>query len=443
MGRIGKWALSGAVVAALVAMAVPAAAQSAKDAPKATEVGVSPTEIHIAVVADVDSPLSPNLFKGAVDGVKAAARYLNSKAGGGGVAGRKVVVDFYDSKLNPTQARNATIAACQNDLVMVGTSAIFLSSVEDIVGCKDQAGQTTGLPDLSAFAAGIPEACAPTSFPVTGLNYDCATLQDAKQTYFGNQGGYKWLLSKHANKLTGPIVVGSDIKNPQFTAQTAVEAGITADPSNFVGVSGRDPQSAYTGIVQQMNTNGSNFSLMTSSVASLLEMRDEATLQGLDSSKIVWATMSAYGNAVVTQNASSFDGEYQSLTFLPFEEPNANKTLTAFLANMKAVGGTPDQFAVYAWGATLAFADATKATVAKHGVNGITRTTFVEGLKSLTAFDGGGMFGAHSFATQKPSPCFVEMRFVNGKWVRQYPSKAGTFDCKASNAITFKAALNN
>ena len=27
--------------------------------------------------------------------------------------------------------------------------------------------------------------------------------------------------------------------------------------------------------------------------------------------------------------------------------------------------------------------------------------------------------------------------------VRQYPSKAGSFDCKPSNAITFEAALNN
>ena len=31
-----------------------------------------------------------------------AAKYLNSQAGGGGVAGRELVVDFIDSKLNPT-----------------------------------------------------------------------------------------------------------------------------------------------------------------------------------------------------------------------------------------------------------------------------------------------------------------------------------------------------
>ena len=104
----------------LVALAVPAvgtaAAQSSNEKTKATEVGVTATEIHIAVIADVDNPFAPGLFQGAVDGVKAGAAFLNSKAGGGGLAGRKVVVDFYDSKLNGNESRNATIQGCQNRL---------------------------------------------------------------------------------------------------------------------------------------------------------------------------------------------------------------------------------------------------------------------------------------------------------------------------------------
>ena len=73
--------------------------------------------------------------------MKGGAKYLNSKAGGGGVAGRKVVVDFIDSKLNPNDARNRTISACGEDFALVGTSMVFLSNVDDIVNCKDQAGR--------------------------------------------------------------------------------------------------------------------------------------------------------------------------------------------------------------------------------------------------------------------------------------------------------------
>ena len=144
----------------LVALAVPAVgtatAQSSNDKTTATEVGVTPTEIHIGVVADVDNPFAPGLFKGAVDGVKAGAAFLNSKAGGGGLAGRKVVVDFYDSKLNGNESRNATIQGCQNDYALVGTSALFLSEVD---GHRQLRGQGGCQPPASPTCRRSPPAC--------------------------------------------------------------------------------------------------------------------------------------------------------------------------------------------------------------------------------------------------------------------------------------------
>src|SRR6476469_9283718 len=173
----------------LVALAVPAvgtaAAQSSNETPKATEVGVTDSEIHIGVVADVDNPFAPGLFKGAVDGVKAGAAYLNSKAGGGGLAGRKVVVDFYDSHLNGNETRNATIQGCQNDYALVGGFALFLTQVEDIVNCVDQAGAPTGIPDLSAISTGVPESCMTMAFPAYGTALDCPTVNSNPQTFYG------------------------------------------------------------------------------------------------------------------------------------------------------------------------------------------------------------------------------------------------------------------
>jgi hypothetical protein len=117
-----RWvALCAAIALATVGATAVAGAQSTgKEKPAATEVGITPTEIHIAVIADVDNPLAPGLFKGAVNGVQGAAKYLNSKAGGGGLAGRKLVVDFIDSHLNANDARNGVITACQQDFAMVG-----------------------------------------------------------------------------------------------------------------------------------------------------------------------------------------------------------------------------------------------------------------------------------------------------------------------------------
>src|SRR5690242_21034213 len=79
---------------------------------EATEIGITPTEMHVAVIADVDTPISPGLSHPLVVAVQKWGDRVNAA---GGLAGRKVVVDFYDSKLNPDNSSNAFIQACQND----------------------------------------------------------------------------------------------------------------------------------------------------------------------------------------------------------------------------------------------------------------------------------------------------------------------------------------
>jgi hypothetical protein len=437
----------GALVAAMAALStLPAAAQSSgSEKPKATDVGVSASLIHIAVVADVDNPFAPGLFKGAVDGVKAGAKYVNSKAGGDGVAGRKLVVDFYDSKLNATASRNAVITACSNDFAMVGGLVLFLTNVDDLVNCKDQAGQTTGLPDMPATTVGIPEACAPVAFPTLGSATDCSTVTKNPQTYYAAQGAYKWLNSKTKGGLHGPMLVGSDTKDAArggtIIALGAQKGGIKADPSDVIAKSGRDPQSAYTGMVQQMKSDGANYALSTSAVTATTELLQEAKLQGLDMSKIVFDNVSAYGSTVVTDNADVWQGVYQPLNVLPFEEAKYNKALAAFVKNVKAAGGVLDTFAAYGFESVLAFRDAANAAVKAHGVNGLTRANLLAGVKTLTDFDADGMAGTHSYKTGRITGCFAMVRFLNGKWVRQYPTKKGTFDCTPSNSVEIKANL--
>ncbi len=434
----------------LVALAVPAVgtatAQSSSEKPQAVEVGVTPTEIHIAVIADVDNAAAPGLFKGAVDGVKAGAAFLNSKAGGGGLAGRKVVVDFYDSKLNPNEARNATIQGCGNDLALVGTSALFLSEVSDIVNCPDQAGAATGIPDMSAVTTGVPESCSTMSFPAYGTAIDCPTVNDNPQTFYANQGPAKWEISQSKGALHGLTIVGNDTKDAArggtILGLTAQKAGIKADQGDpVVAVSGMDPQSVFTPVVAKMKSDNSNWSLNVGAANQALLIRSEAEIQGLDTSKVLWECASCYGNTLITDNAKTFEGEVQFLGFLPFEEASVNKTVANFVKYMKQVGGTPDQFSAYAYAATLAFADAVNAIVKSDGVNGITRTNLIKSLKGLTDFDAGGMIGKRSFKDGKTTSCFMMVKFVKGKWVRQYPTKKGTFDCKASNAIDIKANL--
>jgi hypothetical protein len=430
-----------AAAAALLALGVtPAVAQSSTEKPKATEVGVTPSEVHIAVEADVDNPFVPGLFQGIVDGVRAGAKYLNSKAGGGGVAGRRVAVDFIDSKLSPNDARNGAITACANDFALVGTSALFLSNVDDIVGCKDQAGATTGLPDVAAVVTGVAESCAPTTYSINPAQLVCSTKDQHPQTYWGNQGDAKWLLGQNKKDLHGAMLVSNDTKDAQRGAtaiiDTAIAAGIKADQKPVL--SGRDPQSAYTPIVNQMKNDKSNYALTTMALSNAVELRSEAQLQGLTDPNIVWECTTCYDNAI-HDHADVMDGTYMTLKYLPFEEAKSNKMLSTFLQYVgkdKANG-----FSVFGWVAALAFGQAANDTAKSQGVNGLTRANLMKSLGSIRDFDAGGMFGTTNIGQRVPTPCFLMEQFTKDKFVRLYPKQAGSFDCKASNNVKIKDDL--
>ena len=434
-------AVSLLVAAFALVTGVPARAQTGNEAPKATEVGVTPTEIHIGAMADVDNPFAPGLFQGAVDGVKGAAAYVNSKAGGGGIAGRKLVVDFIDSQLNPNESRNGVIKACSQDLALVGTASLFLSNVDDEINCKDQAGAATGLPDIGAIVTGVPETCSPVSFPVLGSQLDCATKDQHPQTYLANNGDSKYLLKTHKNDLHGAMVVSNDTKDANrggaIQADAAIKAGVKADQN--VTRSGKDPQSAYTAIVNKMKSDGSNYSLNVLAVNSEIELRSEAQLQGLTDPNIVWACTEACYDKSAKQNANVMNGTYVTLSYLPFEEANSNAMEKNFV---KYVGPDKiDGFAVSGWVAGLEFAQAVKNTVAKHGVNGLTRANLIDGIKQIKDFNAGGMIGTVPVASRGLSSCFVLVELKDAKWVRVYPKKKGTFDCKPSNLVHVQADL--
>jgi hypothetical protein len=432
-----------ALALAVVAVAPTKAARAADGAtkPTATEIGVSATEVHIAVIADVDNPIIPGLFQGAVDGVRGAADYLNSKAGGGGIAGRKLVVDFIDSKLNGNATRNATIVACGQDLAMVGTSATALSSVEDMVNCKDQAGAVTGLPDVPAISGAV-EGCAPVAYPLNPNVTICSTIAQTPQTYQTNQGAFTYL-AKQNKGLHGVFVGSNDTKAGSVTGQVLIHAatgaGIGADAT--MALSALAPQSAYTPVIQQMRQSGSNLEYSIGPVGGMISVRSEAQLQGLTDPKIVWVCTAACYDRALHEQADVMDGTYIPLQYLPFEEAKTNATLANFV---KFVGRSKvNGFAAYGWGATLAFAEGVRAAVAKHGINGLTRSALFEGLQTETAFDAGGMFGTVDLAHRRLSPCTVLTRFVHDEFVRIWPSKRGTFDCTPANRVTFTADYQN
>jgi len=183
-----------------------------------------------------------------------------------------------------------------------------------------------------------------------------------------------------------------------------------------------------------MKQDGSNFGTSFGNDASTISLRSEAQLQGVGSD-VVWLC-GCYSKDDAA--APALDGTWTNLIYLPIEDASTNPMLRTFV---KYVGrDNADQFAVDAWAATMEFAEAAKAAVAKSGVNGLTRRSLLtDDIPTLTTFDAGGMIGTTNLPQSIPSPCFVLMQLKDGTYVRETPAKKGTLDCNPKNAVSIKA----
>jgi hypothetical protein len=438
-----RWIAALAAAALMTAtLAGTATAQSgdsggSKEALEATDVGITPTEIRIGVIADTGSSLAPGLFQGSVEAVTAWAKWMNEK--NGGLAGRKVVVDTYDSGLDPNKSRNAIIEACSKDFALVGTSAIFVFNTDDLTGCEDATGAATGLPDFPVLTTEVAHQCSPVSFPINPPILQCDTKDDNPQTYKGSLNATNYLLKKYGkNALHGEYVYPSDLKAskdswiPQYEAYQ--DAGIEQD-STF-DISSRAPQSAYTPLIQAIKDNESTYATQGGTANIMISMMKEAKLQGVTSVDAWVCALQCYDKAVL--EAPETEGLYVSLLFLPFEEAKSNTMLKTFL---KYVGpDKADGFAAQAWAASVLFADSVNQAVADGGDNALTRATVLDGVTSIKDFSAEGMIGTITPAERTPTQCVIVEQVQSGKFVRLFPKKKGTFDCSSKNS--FEVQMN-
>jgi ABC-type branched-subunit amino acid transport system substrate-binding protein len=407
------------------------------DAPEATEVGVSDSTISIAVVADVENQIAPGLFSGARAAIDGFAKYINKN---GGLAGRKLEVEFIDSHLSPTDSRNAMIKACEDSFAVVGTAALFLQSVDDLVECTDQAGNPTGLPDIPIVTTEIAHQCSPVSYGPNPSQLDCATKDDVPQTWRTNIGEIKYYRKNLEKDLNGTFIYGNDLKAAAIGGlaiiRGLVDAGVT--PDNEIGISSRAPQTEYTPVVQRLKETDSNYSMNTGPFASSVALRKEAKLQGVDPESVIWECAACYEEAFLEQGGSDVEGEYVRLNHLPFTDTDnaAMKNFLKFTPEDQV-----DSFAAYAWVAGLLFRDAVNDVVMKGGNNALTREALLEALRGITRFDGDGMYGTTNVADHVPSPCFVLMQVQDEDFERVHPKKPGTFDCTKSNLISYESDI--
>jgi hypothetical protein len=393
----------------------------------------------VAFIADVNTPVAPGLFQKSVNAVDAWAAQLNAS---GGLAGRQVVVDFCDGKLDQNATTNCVIQACQNDFAII-SQADVLTDTSDVDGCKDDAGQAAGIPNLAAIAF-PPLTCDKDTYTIDGQATYCATAGDNPQTYTVNIGDFRYYES-HFSGLHGIWVYNGDVPTvkilsvPEF--QAGSNLGIGKDGEGFYSSSGEAPQSAMTPLTQVMKESGSTFGYDGSTLGNNVLLRREAQLQGVSSVK-VWACNSVcYDQSYITLGGSAVNGTYTPLPNLPFlSEYQDNPSLDALVTKLGGISNLNND-AVDAYIMALLFQDAVQKAVAGGGT--LNRQALFTALSHENAFTAQGIIGPTNVGAHEQSPCIVMAQVVNGKWQRAYPAKPGTFDCSSDNITTIKMNLSS
>ncbi|MYH72098.1 MAG: ABC transporter substrate-binding protein [Acidimicrobiia bacterium] len=398
-----------------------------------TDIGITDDTITVLVMADVGSPLSPGRFQGSIDAVKAWAGKLNSE---GGLACRRIEVLEHDSQLNPTETTNGFLAACENALALVGTTALFVLDSTDLQTCPDARGNEVGVPDFAFTATEPPHQCSKITFAISRPSVGCPYSGHGPRTAQSQVGPVWWILKNVQPDLHGVYLIPGDLPSTIMSTMPQIrsfqEIGVVIDAEPWV--SGFTTQAEYGAFLQTMREANSNFAYTGSDDQSMIKWRSEADALGLNSDNVIWMCSQACYTSAFLEAGAEIEGTYVWLPFLPFEEAAQNQELADFMAAID--DPFPPAWAAGSWAAGVLFEQIVNDVVAEGGLNALTRQAVLDRVRSLNSFDVNGWWGPADFtSTEKARPCFVMLQVQDRAFKRVYPEAKGTLDCNPNNLV--------
>lgn len=379
------------------------------DAKGATGTGVSDTAIKIGTYQDIGGPRQ-GLFQGNLDAMNAFVAYCDSL---GGVNGRKLELDRYDSALSEVRAQ--VLKACDGDLAIVGEAAA-------LDGPAAQPGVACGIPDVPAFTAevahrGAANVVQPLPNPPNGIGVNT-------ERYLAKKYPDK---VKHAAMLYVNVAVGPPVAHQRVEGFQKVGWSFVYQQPIDIAELNWGPK------IQAFRANNVGVFEIVSDLTNLVNGLKEIHAQGL-TGVLALSDQSGYDRQLLQQAGPAAEGTYVEATTVPFEEAKTSNEMQLFLSWLGKVapGRAPTALGVQSWSAGLLFATALKSL----GSN-VTRASLTSALHDIHTWDGHGIHTTSNPGSGQPSPCGLTLQVKKGKFVRVFPAHG--FSCDPKNIVTASA----
>ena len=343
----------------------------------------------------------------------------------------------HDSQISPTETTNGFLAACEDALALVGTTALFALDTIDLQHCPDARGNQIGVPDFAYTTTEPPHQCSEVTFATSRPSAGCPYHGFGLRTAQSQVGSVQWILENVEPNLHGVFLVPSDLPStiastmPQIRALQEIGVVIDAEP----GVSGFTTQSDYGAFIQDLQEADSNFAYTGSDHVSMIKWRSEAEARGIDTDDIIWMCTLACYRQEFLEAGIVVEDTFVWLPFLPFGEVEYNQELADFMGAID--DPLSSAWAAGSWAAGVLFEQIVNDIVAEGGLNSVTRQAVLDSARSLDSFDVNGWWSSADYtATVNAMPCFVLMQVQDGAFARVYPEEEGTMDCNPDNVVT-------
>ena len=244
--------------------------------PPASDPGITPTEIHVAVIADTQDTIA---------GINAWAATVNARKG---IGGRKIVIDPFMVNGDPSQYAAAVKTACTQDFAIVGTLSAADGATDDLTTCK--------IPDLPTRALSSAHRAAPNTYAVVPMSSTKVQV-----------GGFKWLLANVQGCCKQYVIKSTNqaaAAETEKSANAAETVGFT--DAGSTALANDAPQSSYTPIVDAMEANGATFGRSDLPFDSTIKLRNEAATQGLTSVKAWYCLAQCYVPTFLQQGGAEW-----------------------------------------------------------------------------------------------------------------------------------------